>query len=572
MPRTKVWGFAHNRAELKKIILSAALTLLLACRTKETAEPRALVPTAPPPPAAPALGFIDESRSGPPVEGGTLRRRLIGEPATLNAVLQASLPEQQVLQYLSRNLLDFDARMNLVPGLAETYQVSPDGRQFTFRIRPEAVWEDGLPVTASDAVFTIRRIVDPKVPSPVFKSLFEGLTSVEARDARTFVATFREPYAYRAMAFVIPLVCERRFRGKSFLGASEGRRPLSNGPYRLVAWKAQDSIELERNPRAWGQPGHFDRIVFKILPDNSVSYRALATDGLDETWIDQSLKEKASRDPDFAACCRSIEFYNLDYNYIGLNIRSPLFSDARVRRALTMLLDRASIVRGLFHGSARIISGPWAPDSPAYDARVAPLPFDPVRAGNLLDAAGWRDSNGNRIRDREGREFEFELLVSSGTPVGQQIDEIFAAELARAGIVAHIRPLDWSVYVERLESGDFEAASGAWSASDPNPDPYPYWHSSQFPPKGLNSSFYSNPEADGLMEAARREMDPGKRIATFHRLHAIFRDDAPAIFVTNASLKYAFRRDVRGIVTSPLGLFGIWPGPVGWWSARGAVR
>jgi peptide/nickel transport system substrate-binding protein len=556
----------------RKLVGSLALALLLACRAREAPARRAVLPTAPPPPPTPVLGFIDETRTGTPHDGGTLRRRLIGEPATLNPVLQTGLPEQQVLQYLSRNLLDFDAGMKLVPGLAEGYEVSRDGREYTFRIRPAAVWEDGTPVSAADAVFTIHRVVDPKVPAPVFKSLFDGLVSVEARGARTFIARFREPYAYRSMAFVLPLVPEARFAGRSFVKSPLNRRPLSDGPYRLAAWKTQDSIELVRNERYWGPRPHFDRVVLRILPENAVAYHALLQDGLDETWADQAVKEKARREPEFAACCRLVEFYDLDYNYIALNDRSPLFSDARVRRALTMLLDRAAIVRGLFRGSARIISGPWAPDSPAYDPSVLPLPFDPAAAARLLEEAGWRDTNGNGIRDRAGREFEFELLVSSGSAIGQQIDEVFAGQLARAGISAKVRPLDWSSYVERVDAGNFEAASGAWSASDPNPDPYPYWHSSQVPPAGLNSGFYSSPEADRLMEQARREMDEGRRLAIYHRLHRIFRDDAPAIWVTNASQKYAFGRDVRGLATSPLGLYGIWPGPLAWWKEEGGRR
>lgn len=522
--------------------------------------------------AEPVLGYIDESRRGTPVEGGVLRRRLIGEPATLNAVLQSTLPEQQVLAYLSRNLLDFDSRMNLVPGLVERYEPSPDGRSFRFILRKDAVWEDGTPVTSADAVFTIRRISDPKIPSPVFKPVFEGLDSVEAIDPHGFEVKFHEPYAYRAMSFVLPLVPLHRYTGTNFLTARENRAPLSDGPYRLVSWKAQDSIELERNPRYWGERGRFDRVVFRILPEESVAYRALVAGNLDETKIDNSGKERAQSDPAAQACCRVVEYYDLDYNYIALNNRSSFFSDARVRRALTMLLDRAKIVRNIFKGSARIISGPWAPDSPAYDPTVAPLPFDPKGAMALLDAAGWRDTDGDGIRDRGGKPFAFELLVSVGTTVGREIDEALAAELARVGIRASVRSMEWAAFIERVDAGDFEAASLAWSASDPNPDPYFFWHSSQWPPRGLNSGFYKNPAADRLMEEARREQEEGKRLQIYHRLHLLLRDEAPAIFVTNSSQKSLFSRRVHGLVTSPLGLYGIWPGPLAWWGEPAAGR
>jgi peptide/nickel transport system substrate-binding protein len=550
---------------MRRSIASAGMVLVClgaGCRARET--PRAARPapirTAEP---RPALGFLDESAE-PPSDGGLLRLRLFGEPTTLNAVLQSSVPEAQVLQYVQRNLLDFDKRMRLTPGLAEKWEVSPDGRDVTLTIRADAVWEDGRAVTARDAAFTLRKIVDPKIPSSVFKPLFEDLESVEVLDERRFRARFRSPYAFREMAFVFPPLPEHRFARQDFVRSKENRAPLSDGPYRVVSWKAQQTIELERNPAYAGPRGHFDRILFRIVPDDTTAYRLLTSGELDEDQLNPGLKARALGDAAFQACCRLVEFYNLDYYYIALNNRTSFFEDARVRRALTMLLDRASIVRSLYKGSARIISGPWAPDSPAYDPQLTALPFDPPAAARLLDEAGWRDSDGNGVRDRAGREFEFDLLTPESSEVGRQINEMLAAELSRVGIAAHVRTMEWATFVERVDAGDFVTASLAWSAVDPNPDPYFYWHSSQCAPRGLNDGCYRNPEADRLMEEARGELDSGRRVELFHRLHRIFRDDAPAIFVINASQKYAFRRSVRGLTTSPLGLFGIWPGPLNW--------
>jgi peptide/nickel transport system substrate-binding protein len=549
----------------------AACALLVGLAACRGADPPAASSAATPAPT-PVLGFLDESREGTPVDGGVLRRRLNGEPTTLNAVLQSSGPEAQVLQYVVRNLFDFDAGLNLVPGLAEGYDVSQDGLVYTVRLRPEAVWEDGRPVTSADAVFTIRKIADPAVPAPVWKPLFEDMESVEALDPRRFRVKFRDRYAFRATAFALPILPEHRFRGQRFLQARDNRAPLANGPYRILSWTAQESVMLERNPRTWSPAGHFERIIFRILPDNTTAYRLLTSGGLDEDQLDASLKARAAEDPAFRACCRMVEFYNLDWNYVALNNRSPLFADARVRRALTMLSDRASIVRNLYRGSARILSGPWAPDSPAYDANVLPLAFDPPGAARLLEEAGWRDTNGNGTLDRDGREFEFELLVSAGSEIGRQIDEMLASELSRVGVTARVRTMEWAAFVARVDAGDFEGALLGWSAVDPNPDPYFYWHSSQCAPKGLNSVCYQNPEADRLMEEARREADPDARTEMFHRLHRIFRDDAPVLFLVNSTQKFGFSRRVRGLTTSPLGLYGIWPGPLNWWAAPEAAR
>src|SRR5262249_45417199 len=175
-------------------------------------------------------------------------------------------------------------------------------------------------------------------------------------------------------------------------------------------------------------------------------------------------------------------------------------------------------------------------------------------------------------RDCAGMTCESRLLASAGTTVGREIDETLAAELARVGIRATVRPMEWAAFIERIDAGDFEAASLAWSASDPNPDPYPFWHSSQTPPVGLNSGFYRGPDADRMMEQARSEPNERKRLAIYHQLHRLLRDDAPAIFVTNASLKFLISRRVRGLATSPLGLFGIWPGPLAWWEEGRGVH
>src|SRR5262249_19088305 len=149
--------------------------------------------------------------------------------------------------------------------------------------------------------------------------------------------------------------------------------------------------------------------------------------------------------------------------------------------------------------------------------------------------------------DREGREFEFDLLVAAGSDIGRQIDEMLASELAKVGVTARVRQIEWSAFVAKVDAGDFEAVSLGWSSPDANPDPYFYWHSSQCPPDGQNNGCSRSVAADRLMEEARSTLDAEKRRDLFHRLHRIFRDDAPAIFVVNPTQKFAFTRSVRDV-------------------------
>jgi peptide/nickel transport system substrate-binding protein len=515
------------------------------------------------------IGYLDESAQGPPRDGGTLYRRLEGEPSTLNPILQTDDYGAFVISDVALNLVDLDRKLDPAPALAESWEISPDALTFTFHLRRDAAWEDGTPVTSADAVFTLRTVTDPKVPALLFSSPLDGFEGVDAIDAKTFRVRFSKPYAFRLLAFNMPLVSAARNAGRDFLASPDDRAPFSNGPYRVARWKTSESIELVRNPKYAGPRAHFDRVVFRILPDAVQAYRALERGEIDEMRLSTEQWKAAGSDARFERCCRTTLFYDLSYFYIGYNNKSPLFSDAPTRRAMTMLLDRRRLVRDLFAGTARILSGPWAADSVAYDPSVAPDPFDPTQARAKLESAGWKDSDGDGVLDRSGRKFEFDLLYASGSASARQVCEVFKSDLEKAGIVCHPRATEWAAFTKRMDAGDFEAVASSWSG-DPNPDLYGYWASSEGPPNGLNNLSYANPEVDRLLAAVRMELDPGRRLPLFHRIHRLIHDDAPATFVLQGAQKYALSKSIGGLVTTPVGLFKFSPDSLGWWRRESA--
>ena len=517
------------------------------------------------PPSAPAaIGFLDESGVGLPKPGGTLFRRLEGEPATLNPLLQTDDYASFVLADVVRNLIDLDKHLQPVGGLADRWEVSPDGREWTFHLRDGAAWEDGSPVTSKDALFTLEKVTDPQLPALLFSSGLDGYAGAEAVDDRTFRVRFKTSYAFRVYAFNMPLVCAARNGKHDFLASPDDRAPFSDGPYRVARWKTSESIELVRNPRWNGPRAPFDRVLFRIVPDAVQAYRALERGDVDEMRLSTEQWRASASDPRFARCCRATLFYDLSYFYIGYNNRSPLFSDVPTRRAMAMLLDRGRLVRDLFFGTARILSGPWAADSPAYDPSVAPYPFDPAAARDLLARAGWKDTDGDGVLDRGGKKFAFDLLYGAGSASARQVCEVFRSDLEKAGVVCRLRAVEWAAFTKRMDAGDFEAVASSWSG-DPNPDLWGYWASSQAPPNGLNNLSYSNPEVDRLLDEVRLEPDAGKRTALFHRIHRLIHDDAPATFVFQSAQKYAVSRSIGGLVTTPVGMFRFWPDSTAWW-------
>jgi peptide/nickel transport system substrate-binding protein len=301
-----------------------------------------------------------------------------------------------------------------------------------------------------------------------------------------------------------------------------------------------------------------------MLPDAVQAYRALERGDIDEMRLSTEQWRASASDPRFARCCRATLFYDLSYFYIGYNNRSPLFSDVLTRRAMAMLLDRGRLVRDLLFGTARILSGPWAADSPAYDPSVAPYPFDPSAARELLARAGWKDTDGDGVLDRAGKKFAFDLLYGAGSTSARQVCEVFKSDLEKAGVVCRPRAVEWAAFTKRMDAGDFEAVASSWSG-DPNPDLWGYWASSQAPPNGLNNLSYANPEVDRLLDQVRLETDAGKRTALFHRIHRLIHDDAPATFVFQSAQKYAVSRSIGGLVTTPVGLFRFWPDSAAWW-------
>ena len=496
-------------------------------------------------------------------DGGTIVRRLEGEPKTLNALLATADPDLTVLALVSRNLLDYDASLALVPGLAESVTPDAERKRYTVALRPDAVWEDGSKVTADDVVYTVETLVDPKTPSVNRRGFFEGFVKAERIDERTARVSFSAPSPTRLDAFNLPLLPAARYRGTPLETNPLNRAPLANGPYRVARWTAGSSLELERNPKAFGPPGGAERFVFRIVPESAAAFEALGTGALDEARLTQSQYVELDRAKGKVG---TLLWNDLSYTYIGWNNRLPLFESAAVRRALTQLIDREGISRALFGGLARPASGPLPPGLWPYDPTLAPIAFDPAAAGAALDAAGFRRGK-DGIREKGRLRVAFSLSLGAGSDVQRQIAETVQQAFRVAGIEMAIQPMEWAAFSTAVDEGRFEACFLAMNL-DPNPDLFPNWHSSQTPPNGWNSVSYKNPRVDLLIERLRGVVDRSEAMPLYAELQRLIRDDEPVSFLHHVPVKWGLGRRIEGVATSPIGLSVFWPGAVSWRSAR----
>jgi peptide/nickel transport system substrate-binding protein len=504
-----------------------------------------------------------ESRK-PGAGGSVLYRHLGGDPATLDPTTTNEEFAVRVEDYIFRPLVGLDRDRQFVPALALSWAVASDGLVYDFRLDPKAKWEDGSPVTSADVASTIDRVRNPKVPAVNWKSAFEDVVSVETPDAETVIVRFRRPYAERLLFFTIPIVSAAAYEKPSEVD----RKPAGTGPYRLESWVPNQSLTLKRRADASPAEAAFETILFRILPDSALRFQAGVRGDLDEFFLPRDQISAARASKDFQARDRMLKVPLFVSAMILWNCRNPFLADVRVRRALAMAWPREQTARQLYPPEgATVVSGPYPPGVPENAPDVKPLPYDPAGAARLLDEAGL-PAGPDGIRRRGTKRFTLEFLYTTGSPIYRNLAEILREAYGKIGVELALRPLDWPTLSQRITAGEYDAVPYGNTPLPPTIDPYASFHSSQFPPNGQNTGFYRNPEADRVMEAARREMDDQKRLELLRQIHRLLAADPPADFLWGADQYWGIAKRIEGVETSPVGLFHFLPGPLAWRPAR----
>lgn len=505
-----------------------------------------------------------------PEDGGTLIRRLDVDILSLNPVIAATRNDAYVANYLFTPLIYIGKDLQPVPGLATSWEISEDGLVYRFELDKRATFSDGTPVRASDVIFTLRRIVDPASEAVQFYGSFRNLDLERTRalGAHTLEVAFREPLASQLIRFTELRVLPEHFYSTGDFRRDFNDRALGSGPYRVVRREPGKEVVLRRRPDFWGTRPHIETIVFKVITDHGTAWNAVKRGDIDETMIGSDTWLRERNDPALAATLDFRRFYTLNYNYIAWNTRDPLLRDSRVRRAFAMCVPVDVIVRDLYHGTARAMSGPFTPDDWAFNPNVPVIRYDPDGARRTLAEAGWIDTNGDGILDRGGKRLGFDLVIMSGSATARQIAQMLQAEMKNVGIAMEIVMLDGATALERLLAGNYQATYLSWDL-DPDPDPYALFHSTQMPPRGQNFVFYSDPRADRLIDAGRREFDRSKRRQLYWQLHELLSEAQPYTWLIQVSVKWAINKRVRGIdVSHGPGLFLWYPGELAWWIPR----
>ena len=506
---------------------------------------------------------------GTPQEGGTLVRRIEADIVTLNPVTSTSTYDRQVVDYLFTPIVHVDQDLEPIPGLADSWEVLEGGKLYRFELNQKATFSDGTPVKASDVVFTLRKIFDPTSEALQIIGAFEYLDLARTRaiDNDTVEIGFRQPLAAQLIRFHDVMVLPEHVYSKGKFREDFNSTAVGSGPYRLVRRDPGKEIVVERREDYWREKPPLKTVVFKVIADHATAWSALRRGDIDETRLSSDIWRREQANPEYANSVDFRRFYTMSYNFIAWNLRTPRLVDRRVRQALSMCIPTQSVINDLYYGTARAMSGPFTPDSFAYNPTVPVTRYDLTGAKRLLTNAGWMDSNGDGVVDSKGKPLKIELILIAGNATTLQFGQMLQAEMKKIGVQLELTVLDFSSAIQRIMEGNYESAYFAYDL-DNDPDPFNILHSSQFPPRGQNFAYYANPEIDRIIVQARSEMDRSKRKDLYWRLHEIVAADQPYTFTIQVSSKWGLHKRVRGAEVSGYGLYRWFPGPLAWWIPR----
>lgn len=462
----------------------------------------------------------------------TLYMHLTAEPDTLNPITATDAYSSSILGHIYETLLERDRdTLGFKPCLAESYEISVDKTRYIFHLKRDVLWNDGAEFTADDVVYSYKVIKDPLVACAQLKVYYIDIKDCRKIDKYTVEFTYSRPY-FLALEFCggMPIIPKHIFDdGTDFNSHKNSRFPIGTGPYKFVRWKTGASIELAANDKYRDAQPQIKTVVYKVIPEGNVALQMLKKGDLDIMSVRTIQWERQTTSDKFTSSFYKLNYYQPNYSYIGWNARRPFFADKYVRRAMTMLVNREAILQKLQFGHGKIVSGTFYISSPAYDANIKPWPYDPSAAVQLLKSAGWEDTNGDGVLDKDGVDFSFTMTVPSGAKFSERLAVMIKEDFKKVGIEVSVNRYEWAVFVNKVQAHDFDAVTMGWSLGYSS-DPYQLWHSSQRE-AGSNYCGFANAEADNIIVAARMEFNEDKRNAMYRRFHGILHEEQPYTFL-----------------------------------------
>lgn len=521
----------------------------------------------------PVPGFQTDPTGEPDfTTGGTFTEIFEAQPPTFTPYRYADVYGGRVVDIVCESLGRYNPRTLELEGvLAEAWQYDPEGMWLRAKIRPNARFSDGAPLTAEDIRFTFHDIIfNPEIEADRFRSTLNVIDHVEVVSDDVVDFVFKEPmFSNLDSAVTINILPKHIYSQYTPTQINESTGlVIGSGPFKLESfdinnqWKPGDTLRLVRNEAYWGRKPPLESLQFFSINDSLALLTAFTNKEGDMMRPRAKQFAEAQESPNFAENFEALKWYNMrgGYSFIAWqcgprNGRLTPFHDARVRLAMTYLIDRERIRRDIERGVTRLATGPFSPETEQSNPDIKPWPHDVNKAKELLAEAGWLDRNNDGILENErGDQFRFQFSFAQGSEGTLQMATLIKDECAAVGIICDLNPFDWAILADLLIKRDFDAVTFAWSANSPESDPRQIWHSSQIDGQGDNFIQWSNPEADRLIDLGRRTIDHDKRMEIWHQLHTIMHNEQPYTFMSDTPWLRFVNKRVGNVQTYKSGI------------------
>lgn len=460
-------------------------------------------------------------------------------------------------------LTKYDKDIKIIGDLAESWEVKRNGLEIIFHLRKNVRWHDGVEFTADDVVFTYKTVTDPKVPTP-YGSNYGPVEKVEAVDKYTVRVTYKEPYAPALESWGMGIIPKHILEGKDITSEEFNRKPIGTGPYRLKEWVTGQKIVLEAFDDYFEGRPNINRYIARIIPDQATTFLELKFGGIDYMALTPPQYKLQTDTPLFKRYFQRFRFPAFGYTYLGYNLQDQRFADKRVRLALSHAINKKDIIDGVLLGYGTPCTGPFPPESWAYNPEVKDIEYNPEKAKRLLIEAGWRIGK-DGIFYKNGRPFRFTVLVNQANDVRIKTAQIIKENLKKIGVIMDIKVLEWQAMLhEFIDKRRFEAVILGWALSR-DPDIYDIWHSSKTKEGEFNFISYKNEEVDRLLIEGRKTFDIEKRRRIYHEIHRILAEEQPVTFLFVPDALPVLHKRFKGVEKAPL---GIWYNFINWYVPR----
>lgn len=480
----------------------------------------------------------------------TLHLATSTNPSRLNPLLATDSSSSEIAGFIFNGLVKYDKDASTIIGDLATDFYYEDDKTLIFKLNPKASWQDGVKFSAKDVVFTYNVLISAQVVSP-YSASFRFVKSVEAVDDLTVKVVYKRPYFKALETWMMGILPEHILKDeKNLMSSSFNTHPIGTGPYKLFQLEHSKNIILVANDDYFEGRPKIDRISFHVIADPMTRFLMLKSASLDIGSIEPMQFER-QLGKEFFEKFNIYEDISQSYTYLGFNLKLDKFKNPKVRRALSLAINREELVKILFFKHGKVCTGPFLPRTKAFNSDVKAPKQNIQEAKRLLKEAGYDEKN----------PFKFEIVTSNSSPVRPYAAQILQHQLKQAGVIVTLRVMEWQAFLNMVVfPRKFDSVLLGWSLS-PMPDPYMLWHSDNDKKGGFNLVGYRNPKLDKMIEVSQSIIERDKLYSMFREMFKIIVDDNPYLFLYIPNSITTVNKNIKNVEPS---ISGIWHNYIKW--------